>query len=103
MHEELDRVNGGDMRGGVGGEEGEGRKKCKGGEIGKFCAREAPAARRRGRGRGLPPRPPPHQIYLQCCLQIFSNVYRRVEVIGVLRHMQQYFSHICDGTDVQAD
>ena len=26
-----------------------------------------------------------------------------VEFIGVLRHMQQYFSHICDGTDVQAD
>ena len=25
------------------------------------------------------------------------------EFIGVLRHMQQYFSHICDGTDVQAD
>ena len=24
-------------------------------------------------------------------------------VIGVLRHMQRYFSHICDGTDVQAD
>ena len=23
--------------------------------------------------------------------------------IGVLRHMQRYFSHICDGTDVQAD
>ena len=23
--------------------------------------------------------------------------------IGVLRHMQQYFSYICDGTDVQAD
>ena len=25
------------------------------------------------------------------------------EFIGVLRHMQRYFSHICDGTDVQAD
>ena len=25
------------------------------------------------------------------------------EYIGVLRHMQRYFSHICDGTDVQAD
>ena len=25
------------------------------------------------------------------------------EFIGVLLHMQQYFSHICDGTDVQAD
>ena len=23
--------------------------------------------------------------------------------IGVLRHMRRYFSHICDGTDVQAD
>ena len=26
-----------------------------------------------------------------------------VDFIGVLRHMQRYFSHICDGTDVQAD
>ena len=26
-----------------------------------------------------------------------------VEFIGVLRHMQRYFRHICDGTDVQAD
>ena len=26
-----------------------------------------------------------------------------VEFVGVLRHMQRYFSHICDGTDVQAD
>ena len=26
-----------------------------------------------------------------------------IEFIGVLRHMQRYFSHICDGTDVQAD
>ena len=25
------------------------------------------------------------------------------EFIGVLRHMQRYFSNICDGTDVQAD
>ena len=25
------------------------------------------------------------------------------EFIGVLRHMQRYFSHICEGTDVQAD
>ena len=25
------------------------------------------------------------------------------EFIGVLRHMQQYFSHMCEGTDVQAD
>ena len=25
------------------------------------------------------------------------------EFIVVLRHMQRYFSHICDGTDVQAD
>ena len=28
---------------------------------------------------------------------------RGVEFIGVLRHMQRYFSNICDGTDVQAD
>ena len=26
-----------------------------------------------------------------------------VEFIGVSSHMQRYFSHICDGTDVQAD
>ena len=25
------------------------------------------------------------------------------EFIGVLRHMQRYFSHICDAIDVQAD
>ena len=25
------------------------------------------------------------------------------ELIGVLRHMQRYFSYICDDTDVQAD
>ena len=25
------------------------------------------------------------------------------ECIGVSRHMQQYFSYICDSTDVQAD
>ena len=28
---------------------------------------------------------------------------REFEFIGVLRHMQQYFTHICSGTDVQAD
>ena len=28
---------------------------------------------------------------------------RIVEFIGVLCHMQRYFSYICDGTDVQAD
>ena len=30
-------------------------------------------------------------------------LFRFIEFIGVLRHMQRYFSHICDGTDVQAD
>ena len=25
------------------------------------------------------------------------------EFIGVIRHIQRYFSHICDGTDVHAD
>ena len=32
-------------------------------------------------------------------------VEQEFEFIGVLRHMQRYFSHtcICDGTDVQAD
>ena len=33
-------------------------------------------------------------------MSIFSHEF---EFIGVLRHMQRYFSHICDGTDVQAD
>ena len=27
----------------------------------------------------------------------------KFEFIGVLRNMQRYFSHLCDGTDVQAD
>ena len=31
------------------------------------------------------------------------RVYIEFEFFGVLRHMQRYFSHICDGTDVQAD
>ena len=31
------------------------------------------------------------------------NVFLSFEFIDVLRHMQRYFSHICDGTDVQAD
>ena len=31
------------------------------------------------------------------------NWYFEFEFIGVLRHMQRYFSHTCDGTDVQAD
>ena len=33
----------------------------------------------------------------------FSNMLLLSEFIGVLCHMQQYFSRICDGTDVQAD
>ena len=39
---------------------------------------------------------------LQCSLWIKSK-FLEFEFIGVLRHMQRYFSHICDGTDVQAD
>ena len=27
----------------------------------------------------------------------------KFEFIGVLRHMQRYFSYICDGKDVQVD
>ena len=30
-------------------------------------------------------------------------IWVEFEFIGVLRHMERYFSHICDGTDVQAD
>ena len=32
-----------------------------------------------------------------------SAIGNWVEFIGVLRRMQQYFSHVCDDTDVQAD
>ena len=32
-----------------------------------------------------------------------STMNFEFEFIGVLRHMQRYVSHICDGTDVQAD
>ena len=32
-----------------------------------------------------------------------ANQSFEFEFIGVLCHMQRYFSHICDGTDVQAD
>ena len=35
-------------------------------------------------------------------VMIFRNK-NGIEFIGVLRHMQRYFSHICDDTDVQAD
>ena len=31
------------------------------------------------------------------------NLYMFELSLLVLRHMQRYFSHICDGTDVQAD
>ena len=42
-------------------------------------------------------------------LDSFPTELRRVicsvgfKFIGILRHMQRYFSHISDGTDVQAD
>ena len=29
-------------------------------------------------------------------------MHLKLEFIGILRHMQRYFSHICDGTDVKA-
>ena len=35
-------------------------------------------------------------------LKVLSGVYVCV-YISVLRHMQQYFSYICDSTDVQAN
>ena len=31
------------------------------------------------------------------------DISQGVEFIGVLHHMQRYFSHMCDGTGVQAD
>ena len=36
-------------------------------------------------------------------VRVMSQDWSWVEFIGVLRHMQRYFSHICDGTDMQAD
>ena len=39
-------------------------------------------------------------------IHVTAHGYRRTEefeFIGVLRHMQRYFSQICDGSDVQAD
>ena len=33
----------------------------------------------------------------------FEHWYLKFEFIGVLRHMQRYFIHIYDSTDVQAD
>ena len=41
-------------------------------------------------------------MYIHLC---HGNHIKRIEFefIGVLCHMQWYFSHICDGTDVQAD
>ena len=36
-------------------------------------------------------------------LQLKNFIAFKFEFIGVLRHMQWYFSHIYDGTDVQAD
>ena len=35
-------------------------------------------------------------------VKMSSSARVRVEFIGVLRQTQRYFSHICDGTDVQA-
>ena len=32
-----------------------------------------------------------------------GHVKEPYEFIGVIRHMQQHFSHKCDGTDVQED
>ena len=36
-------------------------------------------------------------------LRIISRHLCEFEFNGVLRHMQRYFGHICDGIDVQAD
>ena len=53
-----------------------------------------------------------HWKIVACIFQCIANchtTYKHIyftqffEFIGVLRHMQQYFSHICDDMDVQAD
>ena len=41
------------------------------------------------------------QRHLYCSAKLVWSC--KSECIGVLRHMQRYFSYICDGTDVQAD
>ena len=40
-----------------------------------------------------------HEFLCRIC--IYTEIW--VEFICVLRHMQRYFSHICDGKDLQAD
>ena len=39
----------------------------------------------------------------KCRDGMLEVVQKMVWFIGVLHHMQRYFSHICDGQDVQAD
>ena len=43
------------------------------------------------------------QVCTIVCVLVAERHNRLVEFIGVLRHMQRYFSHICDSTEVQAD
>ena len=43
-----------------------------------------------------------YSMFLVACVSHIPLGFE-FEFIGVLRHMQRYFSHICDGTDVQAD
>ena len=44
-----------------------------------------------------------HYVNRINCILNIVKVSLSLCFIGVLRHMQRYFSHICDGTDVQAD
>ena len=46
---------------------------------------------------------PMYEIDVARCVLEWTGRQCWVEFIGILRHMQRYFSHICDGTDVQAD
>ena len=42
-------------------------------------------------------------LFYRTMLFEYPSVLSRFCFIGVLRHMQRYFSHICDGTDVQGN
>ena len=46
---------------------------------------------------------PEQYLQLKCVRDHSFGSVSECECIGVLRHMQRYFSYTCDGTDVQAD
>ena len=57
-------------------------------------------------GVGSPTVGPTFSVRLRLHIYVPSHITEisfEFGFIGVLRHMQRYFSHICDGTDVQAD